>query len=456
MASLTVLRRAAVLLLWLLALWNVLSFRGLFWDGAQFLAALIELGRFHDGHTARAHVLWATQWPALLALEAGVTDTAALALVYSAGLFAVPAALYHLALHRAGHDPAMLACVLAVVAAVYMPTSFFIVGEFHAAYAAATATAVIVLSAPSLTTRDAALLAALGFFCLRSYEAMLYLGPLLAAMIAWKAWRSREAPPLAWLLAWTAVGFFVGSAIVAVVPIVRLWENDYLIRVRGAVFDFWQNLQFMIGLGTIGIVVALSAIRPALLRGPLVFVIVGAGVVLFLVTPWLPQSSEEPHLFPPAHYVARTAAGGLLSLMLAGLWLFSAWRVRPPALFTTLREPAVGRRLSVAFLVLIAAGAVPDVALTLHWSAHLERFRGLIAGKGGVVRWPDTRLNDGRGAMFRQDWSVPALSLILRRSPADTLILPAPGEISYYAWECGVPALPGYVWRGALTASSRN
>jgi hypothetical protein len=456
MASLIAIQRAAVLLVWLLALWNTLAFRGLFWDGAPFLASLIELGRFHDGHTSRTHVLWATQWPVLLALEAGVTDTAALAFAHSAGLFAVPAALYHLALHRVRRDGALLAAVLAVVAAVYLPTSFFIVGEYNAAYAAATATATIVLVAPALTMRDAALLAALGLFCLRSYEAMLYLGPLLAAMIAWSAWRAREAPSLARLLAWTAAGFFAGSAIVAGVPMVRLWEHDYGLRVRGAVLDFWQNLQFMIGLATLGLLVVLAALRPALLRGPLVFVVVGAGVVLLVATPWLRELRENTYLFPPAHYVARTAAGGLLWLMLAGLWLFAAWRARPPLLFVTLREPAVGRRLSVALLALLAAAAVPDMALTIQWSAHLEKLRGLIVGKSGIVRLADTRLYQGQGELFRQEWSVPALSLILRRAPTDALVLPAPGEHSFYTPECGVPAFAGYTWKGAFTAASRN
>ena len=447
MASLIAIQRAAVLLLWLLALWNALSFRGLFWDGAPFLASLIEWGRFHDGHTARTHVLWATQWPVLLALEAGVTDTAALALAHSAGLFAVPAALYHLALHRVRRDGALLAAVLAVVTAVYLPTSFFIVGEYNATYAAATATAAIVLASPTLTSRDAALLAALGLFCLRSYEAMLYLGPLLAAMIAWSAWRAREAPPLARLLASTAAGFFAASAIVAVVPMVRLWGHDYGLRVRGAVLDFWQNLQFMISLTTLGLLVVLAALRPALLRGPLVFAVVGMGATLFVVSPWIRELRENSYLFPPAHYVARTAAGGLLWLMLAGLWLFTAWRSGAPLLFAILRDQAVGRRLSVALLALLAAAAVPDMALTLQWSAHLEHFRGLIVGKSGIVRLADTKLYEGQGELFRQEWSAPALSVILRRAPTDALVLPAPGEHSFYTPECGVSAFAGYAWR---------
>ena len=56
--------RGAAALLWGLALWNALAYRGLFWDGASFLVHMIEHGQFHAGHTARSHILWATQWPA--------------------------------------------------------------------------------------------------------------------------------------------------------------------------------------------------------------------------------------------------------------------------------------------------------------------------------------------------------------------------------------------------------
>jgi hypothetical protein len=51
-----------------------------------------------------------------------------------------PAALYHLALARVRDRGALLAAMIAVVALVYLPTSFFIIGEYNVAYAAVAAT----------------------------------------------------------------------------------------------------------------------------------------------------------------------------------------------------------------------------------------------------------------------------------------------------------------------------
>ena len=57
-------------------------------------------GGFHDFYPARAHIAWLTETPVLLLVKAGVRDMHLLAMVFSATLFAVPAALYHLALAR--------------------------------------------------------------------------------------------------------------------------------------------------------------------------------------------------------------------------------------------------------------------------------------------------------------------------------------------------------------------
>ena len=72
----------------------------------------------------------------LLLVRAGVRDTHLLAMVFSAMLFAVPAALYHLALGRVREHGVLLAAMIAVIAVVYLPTCFFIVGEYNIAYAA--------------------------------------------------------------------------------------------------------------------------------------------------------------------------------------------------------------------------------------------------------------------------------------------------------------------------------
>jgi hypothetical protein len=169
-------------------------YRGLFWDGSAFLVEIIDTNWFHwRFYPARAHVMWLTQFPGVAALKLGVSDTRILAIAYSAGLFGLPTALYHLALWRARGDAVVMAVVLAAIAVVYLSTSFFIAGEYNTAFALAVAVMTIVVTGKELSRFDTVLLLFFGWLAFRSYEAMAYLGPLLAAAIVWRL--RTTAPP---------------------------------------------------------------------------------------------------------------------------------------------------------------------------------------------------------------------------------------------------------------------
>src|SRR5215475_1409883 len=145
--------RTVVVLLWSLVALNGWVCRGLFWDGASFLAIVLDTRTFHDFYPARAHVAWVTQAPVLLLVKAGVGDTRLLSMVYTATMLAVPTAFYHLALRRVRDD-----------------------GVYNTTYAAATLAMTILLTGRDVGRRDAAILFALGMLCLASYEAMIYFG----------------------------------------------------------------------------------------------------------------------------------------------------------------------------------------------------------------------------------------------------------------------------------------
>ncbi|MBM3650866.1 MAG: hypothetical protein FJX11_24075, partial [Alphaproteobacteria bacterium] len=257
--------RFVVLMLWSLAAYGAVSYRGLFWDGASFLVNVLDLGEIHDFYTARAHVDWVTQLPVLLLAELGVRDTRLLAAVYSAALVGLPTALYHLALARTRHDAVQLGTVVAAIAVVYLPTSFFLAGEYNAAFAAALAAMAVTLGQGPWRLADAVLVLALGLLAVRSYESMVYLGPLLAAAIAWSLRRGGE--PAARLAVVLAALAFVAAAAVALVTIVDYWSHPHFVKVLSMSFDFWQNLQFVIPLVGLAIAATLAFVRPRFLEG---------------------------------------------------------------------------------------------------------------------------------------------------------------------------------------------
>jgi hypothetical protein len=344
-----------------------------------------------------------------------------------------------------------LAAVLAAVAVVYLSTSFFIAGEYNTAFAIAVAVMTIVVTGKGLSRSDIFLLVFFGWLAFRSYEAMAYFGPLLAAAIAWRL--RTTAPPGAvaprYLLGYFAALLFIGASAVSFVTMAQYWQHAYFMRVRVAAFDFWQNLQFVLAAGPLILFAVAALLRPAWLRSAPLFGLLWLGAVLLIVSPWLRFLNETTLLYPPAHHIARTAAGALLWTMLAGLWLFAMWTRNPPRLFAVIRQPAVGRRLVASLFVLIIGATIPDIALTRLWTQYIDAFRGLTVGHPGVIDPRAARLYEWPDKLFRQDWTYAPLSLVLRSNPSDGLVLPRQDYTEPRPFDpaCGLPDLKGYDWR---------
>jgi hypothetical protein len=447
--------RAVVVLLWGLAAYATVACRGLFWDGSSFLVNILDHGRFHDFYVARAHVDWVTQVPVLLLAEFGVRDTRLLSMAYSASLFGLPTALYHLALARVRHDAVLLGIVIAAIAVVYLPTSFFIIGEYNATFAAVTAGMAVTMTSResrlggNSRLGDASLLCVLGVFCVRSYEAMVYLGPLLAAAIVWSLRKDEDRATR--ILAGIAALAFIAAAVVSAATIADYWSHAHFIKVRSMSFDFWQNLQFAIPLLGLAICAATGLRRPGWLQGRGPLIVVGISAALLALTPWWRLLHEHSILYPPSHYLAREAAGLLLALLLVCMWLHVAWQRKPPPVLATLRLPPVSRRLVAAMTVLVIAAATPDVVLTGLWSDYLGRMRNLVDSRQGIIRASDLPLLDWPDKLFAQDWSLPAMSAIVSRTPGRAFVRVDNDFRSNPPFDpaCGtLPRLKGYGWEG--------
>jgi hypothetical protein len=449
--------RGAVLLLWALAAWNSFACRGLFWDGAAFLVNIIDFDKFHDFYPARAHVGYVTQLPVLLATRLGVADLKLLATIQSAALFALPAALYHFAMARVRGDGLLLAIVLAIVATVYLPTSFFIIGEYNAAYAAVTAAMAVALTSRGGRS-DGVILLLLGALCLRSYEAMAYLGPMIAAAVLWSTWRRHGEEPeptlesgdIARLFGTIAAMAFVGGALVSGITMAVYWNHPHFVLVRAAVPDFWQNLQFVIPLVGLGLFAAACLVWPRWLLGRAPVALIGFAALLLVIVPWLRPIRPEAFLFPPSHYVARTAAGCVLWVLLAAMWIHVAFARSPLALLACLRRPEVGQRLASATFALVLAAAVPDLVLTHMWNGYLGFLRGVVVSHIGILKASDLPLGVWPNQLFTQEWTLPALTTILRTKQLEAVVVGGPNYRDEWPFDpaCGtLPRLYGYAWR---------
>lgn len=435
-------------LLWTLVLWHSWECRGLFVDGSAFLVQVARREFFFDFYDPRLYAMILGQAPILTAVFLGVTDLHLLAQLLSLGLFALPTALYHLALLRVKDDPVLLAAVLAAIGVVFMTTSFFIVGEYNTAYAIGIVVAVRLVTAKELTVGDGAFLVAVGLLAIRTYEVMLYLGPLLSVMIAWTVYRMRSRPLVATFLYLIAILPFLGGMWVAADSVIHPFSEDHLSRTAATVLDAWQNVQFDLALGAALIIAGWALFRPQDLAGRKPYLFAGIFLVLLALSPLLvlTDSLVRPHA--KSQYTARSLAGLVIATIIMLMWLYTSPLGARFASLVALRRPEVSSRM-LAFGCLIVLAVLPsNTYLTLEWRSYLDTVRTVVRNEGGVIPYESTPLSRRPLETLVESWILPSQSLALRAKRGDGIIAP---PRDFNNWQPFPPAEPyplgQYMWR---------
>jgi len=444
----TIAYRTTIGLLWGLALWHSWESRGLFVDGSAFLVQIARREWFFDFYGPRLYAMVVGQIPVMTALFLGVTDLHLMARLLSFGLFAVPTALYHLALMRAKDDAVLLAAVVAAVAVVFMTTSFFIVGEYNTAYALVVLAAVRLATAERLTVFDGLVLAALAFFAMRIYEVMIYLGPLLAVMIFWAVRRAPSRPIFATALHVAAAGMFLAGMVIAAGSFLKPHSEEHLSDTVATATNFWQNMQFDMVLAAALVVVVWALLKPRALLGTRPYWWAAVFLVILALSPLLAVSDTLIRPLAKSQYVARTAAGLVIAAIVIFMWAYrSNVGAKLPAL-AVLRAPDAARRfVAFAFLMLLA-GLPADLYLTRTWILYLEAVRTEVRSQTGVITFENTPLAKNPHLHLVESWILPSQSLALRAKRGDGIIAPAR---DFDSWQPFPPAQPydlgPFVWR---------
>ena len=440
--------RTTIGLLWGLALWHSWESRGLFVDGSAFLVQIARREWFFDFYAPRLYAMVVGQIPVMTALFLGVTDLHLMARLLSFGLFVVPTAFYHLALMRAKDDPVLLASVVAAIAVVFMTTSFFIVGEYNTAYALTILVAVRLVTADRLTVFDSLVLAAVAFLAMRTYEVMIYLGPLLAAMIFWALHRAPSRPILPTVLQVAAAGMFLAGMVVATGSILTPYSEEHLSDTVATATNFWQNLQFDMVLLAALIVVVWALVKPRALLGVRPYAWAALFLVVLALSPILAMNDTLVRPLAKSQYVARTAAGLVIAAIVIFIWASrSKFGARLPAL-VILRTPDAARRFVAFALLMLVAGLPADIYLTRTWMEYLEAVRTVVRAHSGVIPFESTSLAKNPHLHLIEAWILPSQSLVLRAKRGDGIIAPPK---NFDSWQPFPPAEPyglgAFVWR---------
>jgi hypothetical protein len=384
----------------------------------------------------------------MTAIFLGITDLHLLARLLSIGLFALPTALYTLALVRAKDDPVLLAAVIGAIGLVFMTTSFFIVGEYNTAFAIAIVVAVRLVTARRLTLLDGLFLAVISLLAARTYESMIYLGPLLSVMVLHTLWRMPQrpwAPTTLYLL--STVGFIGGMA-VAIRSLVKPWSAEHLDETILTATNFWQNLQFDLAMAAALVVVVWGLVRPRDLLSNKPYRWAGLLLMILALSPLLALSDTLVRPLAKSQYVARQAAGMVIVTIVLFIWFYGSLLGDKFAVFATLRTPEAARRFLVFAVVVVLAILPSDIYLTRTWSSYLDVVRTEVLAKGGVIAFEDSPLSRHPYDLLVEAWILPSQSLALRAKRGDGIIAP---PRDFKSWQPFPPTDPyplgKYTWR---------
>jgi hypothetical protein len=429
-------------------LWHSWECRGLFVDGSAFLVQIARREWFFDFYGPRLYAMVLGQLPAIIALFLGVTDLHLLAKLLSLGLLALPTAFYHIALTRVRHDPVLLAAVMAVIGVVFMTTSFFIVGEYNTAFAVVIAVTVRLMTAERLTVTDGAFLFAAGVLSFRTYEVMIYCGPLVALMIAWCIRRAPERPRFATTLHILATLLFLGGTVVAADSLIYPFSQDHLSKTAATVLNAWQNVQFDLTLLAALVIVIWAIVRPTDLSTPRPYLFAAFFLVLLVFSPLLTLTDTLVRPHAKSQYVARSMAGLVVATVAVLIWIYKSPLADRIAAFRELRRPEAARRLMGFGLLMVLAVVPADTFLTLEWRNYLQTVRTIVREQSGVIAYENTPLAKPPLDLLVEPWILPSQSLVLRSKRGDGIIAP---PNNFDSWQPFPPAKPyplgPFVWR---------
>ena len=172
---------------------GIYAARGLYADGSFLLYAVLTIYGYFDFDKPRAYALIITQTPVVLAMTLGMKDLNFLIRLHSLGLIAIPLGLWisALLLHIRKNFFWLLALAFAVS---YLSSGFFAAGEYNITYAMTAFCAAIILR-KNIGLTGAATLVVTAIALTRSYEAMVFLGPLLFSIAIIREIKGKEIAP---------------------------------------------------------------------------------------------------------------------------------------------------------------------------------------------------------------------------------------------------------------------
>jgi hypothetical protein len=137
-------------------------------------------------------------------------------------------------------------------------------------------------------------------------------------------------------------------------------------------------------------------------------------------------------------------AGALAAIAVVAIWIYSQRTAWPSRAMAMLATPEIARRVLALQMAALLAAVPADLALTERWRQSIAAFQSVIGRQGGFIAFEDTTLARPPYADMVESWTLPSQSLVLRRAPADGVVLPPRGLSGFQPFDPrGMPPISG-------------
>jgi hypothetical protein len=374
--------------------------RGFFADGAHFFLTIID-GGFFIPWPPRANANVLTQTPIVLGLLAGVESPDVLAAMYNWGLVFIPTLIWASAL-LIHFRTKMFWWMLLAYSVTALTSGFMAISESHLAYAIVGLVTALLLK-NKLMALDLSLIILGSIVLVAAYEAMAYLGILLAFITIYKIFDARftvdRRKTQTVILGSTAL-LLLASSVIAIISIYS--QNQKNPSVTGGLMNtLFTKLLTGPPMVVIGVFVLLviASTRWAKKRK----VLIGVGIVLISSI-----HAIFPNLWvsPAGSYEFRAHASIALFFVVFGSWLSTRPRFQDSLKVDSLR--------ALASLSIFVSLIVPQVSHHIGWYGWVETFKATLVELDGWKSISETGLPDSKYYIFSWGWTNPAMSLIYR------------------------------------------
>jgi hypothetical protein len=354
----------------------VVAARSLYDDGTYYFLRVLQAGGFTEMLFSRGHAAYLYQLPVVIALKLGITDLDKLQIAFGIGCFcAWPVAIglcYRLA-------PEHLWLVVLACGAAYLNAAFVAVGEHVVTHAFFWPVVFVLLFVRPLTPFAAGTLLVSSVILLRTYESMLFLGPVLA----WLAYRRAKAeeksgPRMVCLLAATILVLSVPIAVDGTLhPCTGSNANSFKTGFFSVLLAPGWTISWTAGWILLMLGVCFFPKVQAWVFSRAGMFTLGGIVLLWGLWPWLAPAQLDPYKQYEARFL-NLAVPLVLLVVALQLEHFPVW-------FAARKKYLVN--LSA---VLLLAQSLWHIAATDQWRGFLNVLRDLMAARPGVVKLMDT------------------------------------------------------------------